>query len=143
MSRIYKRGPVTRINSIFHENGSVSCPFSTNSLTEDEYFTIDTADFDKVVGRSWYVHNNRQPDIRTSYKPELDPPRESDCTLLHQLLFREDTVDVALQTDHVLHWTDNRRSSVEFVTPAENKRRGPALYHKTKSTKIRRTKQVA
>ena len=49
---------VTRENSIFHNNGSVSCPISSNKYTRDRYFTIDQDKFHLVEGRSWSVLND-------------------------------------------------------------------------------------
>lgn len=134
--QIRRRGPVTIENSIFHGDGSVSCPISTNKWTRDEYFTIDADSFPLVVGRTWYVNNTRIShgdlhfDIRTG-KRESDPNYATGTrdTLLHQLLHWGEANAVDLEVDHVLHWTDNRRCSVEFVTRAENVRRGRALYH--------------
>jgi hypothetical protein len=125
-TRIYKRGPVTMDNIIIHDNGSVSCPFSTNSYTEDEYFTIDIASLDHVLNKSWRVHNDHSSincthlNIRTG--------GNSDTTLLHRLVFENELQ--GLEVDHLLHFTDNRRASVEFVTKEENSRRGAAIYHR-------------
>jgi len=128
MIKIRKRGKVTRENSIFHKNGSVSCPISSNKYTEDEYFTIDQDKFHLVEGRSWSVLNDSSHKGGVHYNIRSKLHGKTEC--LHWVLYRKETLDVGLTTDHILHWTDQRRCSVEFISMHENLRRGAALYHK-------------
>ena len=130
---MYRRGKVTKDNSIFHANGSVSCPFSTNSHTDDEYFTIDSDLFYLVEGRSFRVMNDSAHKGTTHYVIATDFPKKG--TRLHWLLYHEQTIAIGLTTDHLLHWTDNRRASVEFIEMRENLKRGAAIYHAGRKTR--------
>lgn len=146
------RGPVTRENSIFnYEAGTVACPISTNKFTDDEYFTIDIRKFSRVEGQHWHVKPQQKNGdtvfrLRTwlsiadsPVTGQVDIPRNRTGVYLHQLVFHDEVPD-AMVVDHELHWTDNRRASVDFVTNAENVRRGAALFHhgkRNRRTKIR------
>ena len=125
--KIFRKGPVTKENAIFSKHGSVLCPFSTNSLTEEEYFLIDADMFKHVEGRSWYVMNTRSHVGETHLTIVSNSPKRG--SRLHWVLYQEETLDVGLSTDHLYHWTDNRRDSVEFVPLSENQSRGAAAYH--------------
>lgn len=141
-----RRGPVTRTNSIFHKDGYVTCPFSTNSWTDDEYFTIDSKQFYLVEGRCWRVHNDQATrgrvhlNIRTELRSQdngiYTQVAHGRTALLHILLFYAETVAVGLTTDHLLHFTDNRKSSVDFIPQPENTGRGAALFHKGRKNRI-------
>lgn len=124
---IRRRGPVTRANSIFHENGSVSCPLSTNRWSNDAYYTIDASMFHLVEGRCWYVQRTNQFQSHTDIRSRC--PETGKLLLLHQVLYGGEANARGYVVDHLLHWTDNRRQSVEFVTQQENIRRGGAIYH--------------
>lgn len=125
--KIYRRGPVTMENIIIHKNGSVSCPFSTNSYTDDEYFTIDYINLSAVLGRSWRVHNDHASSGGVHYNIRTGNG-VTGTILLHRLI--HNTEAGHLEVDHLLHFSDNRRASVDFVTKEENTRRGAAIYHK-------------
>lgn len=146
-----KRGPVTRQNSIFnYEAGTVACPLSTNSWTDDEYFTIDIEKFELVEGMWWCVNNvgstlgtenyriigttprDLVPESKLKFAKKFGSNHDDGSRVrfyLYQLIFGEEANALGLVVDHILHWTDNRRSSVDFVTPPENSRRGAALFH--------------
>lgn len=126
--KIYRRGKVTRENSIFNKNGSVLCPLSSNKYTSDEYFIIDSDLFHLVEGRSWSVLNDSSHKGGVHYNIRARVEGKMKC--VHWVLFQEETIDIGLTTDHLYHWLDNRRSSVAFVSMEENLKRGPAAYHR-------------
>lgn len=145
-----RRGPVTRNNSVFNlKAGTVACPLSTNKWTEDEYFTIDIEKFEEVEGRTWYsvitgrvrgdnAEDGCRYDVRTRRRSSDKNQSKCHDSILHHVLFWEEANAIGLEVDHVLHWTDNRRSSVQFIPPALNKKLGAALFHHGK--KNRRSK---
>jgi len=126
--KIYRRGKVTRENSIFSKNGSVLCPLSSNKYTDDEYFIIDADLFHLVEGRSWSVLNDASHKGMTHYNIRAWVDGGVKC--LHWVLFQKQTLAKGLTTDHLYHWLDNRRASVEFVSFGKNASRGPAMYHR-------------
>lgn len=134
--KIYRRGPVTIDNSIFHKDGSVFCPISTNSHTEDEYFLIDQEDFDLVVGHSWCVENDNAHVGRYHYR--ISSRISTIKWRLHSYLFYIESIAVGLEVDHLDHFTDNRKCSIDFVTKEENVRRGAAAGHTSKNTRTRK-----
>lgn len=127
MSR--RKGKATWSNVIVHSNGTTSVPFSTNSLTSDEYFTVDTERLSVVLGRSWRAHNDSSHKGRMHINIRTGNSKTG-TFLLHRELFEAELQDTELEVDHILHWTDNRASSVEFVEKSENVRRGAAVYHR-------------
>lgn len=131
--KIYKRGKVTRENSIFNKNGSVLCPLSSNKYTSDEYFIIDSDLFYLVEGRSWSVLNDTSHKGGVHYNIRAGVDGKVKC--LHWVLFHKETIEVGLSTDHLYHWLDNRRSSVDFVSMKENLKRGSAMYHGKKNNR--------
>lgn len=134
MTRIRRRGPVTTSNSIFSSGGSVLCPFSTNSLTQEEYFLVDVDKFPLVEGRSWYVMNTRSHVGDTHLVIVTNNPKPG--TRLHWLLYEKETIQVGLSTDHLYHWTDCRRASVEFVPIQLNQSRGAAAFHSGRKKRV-------
>ncbi len=119
---------VTKENSKFdYVAGMVLCPISTNKWTDDEFFIIDIPNFSLVEGRCWSVNNDMSHLGKNHYS--LRAGVDGKPVKLHTHLFREESVISGLQVDHLLHWTDNRRSAVDFVTHEENASRGPALLH--------------
>lgn len=122
-----RRGPVTRDTSVFHSGGSVSCRISTNKWTADEYFTVSENHFRKLEGKHVWVNNSHAHLGGTHY--QLQTKHGGKTVLLHSYLYPEESVGSGLTVDHVLHWTDNRPESVEFVTRETNSSRGAALFH--------------
>lgn len=143
-----RRGPVTKENSIFnYKEGYVACPISTNKWTDDEYFTIDILEFPKAEGRFFCVVNDSSHDSNTHYvlhtrKKKGDYINKGSMTCLHWLLFYDDSIAKGLTTDHLLHWTDNRSGSVQFISMAENASFGAALFHKGHKNRIQRKEAV-
>lgn len=147
------RGPVTRNNSIFHDNGTVSCPISTNSWSSDQFFTIDASKFSLVEGLYWHTKPQRangdtvlrmrawinKEECPVSGQKGSNPNKTG--AYLHQLLFHVECPSDQV-VDHIFHWTDNRRASVQFVTREENTRLGAALFHHGKRNS-RNKKRVA
>lgn len=125
--KIYRRGKVTRENSIFSKNGSVLCPLSSNKYTNDEYFIIDADLFHLVEGRSWSVLNDSSHKGGVHYNIRARIEGKTVC--VHWVLFYKQSIAKGLTTDHLYHWLDNRKASVEFVTRRVNSARGAAAYH--------------
>lgn len=122
-------------NVVILPNNTAICPISTNKHSEERYFTVDADKLHLILGKSWSVLNDSAHKgtvhlvLRASYNGK--------AKLLHRILFADELDKQAdLTVDHLLHWTDNRRISVDLVTMSENARRGKAIYNR--STKKRR-----
>lgn len=135
-----KRGPVTRATSIFHTDGTVSVPISSNRWNHITHVLIDQDRFHLVEER--YI-NYRSPGGTKKYGstfelaititlPEAEllgrtytPGKGGKNIQLHRWLFQEELLaDLTLTVDHLIDRTDNRRCAVQFISDLENKRLG-------------------
>lgn len=118
---------VTLQNIIMLPNNTAICPISTNRHTADRHFTIDADRLHLVLNRSWSVLNDCSH--KKGQHLVIRSNKGGKVELLHRVLFAEELKGTSLTVDHLLHWTDNRRVSVDLVTMEENTRRGRAIYN--------------
>lgn len=124
---------VTLDNVIILPNNTAICPISTNKHSPERHFTIDADKLYLILGKSWSVLNDSSH--RGAVHLVLRSGYGGKVKLLHRVLFADELDGTDLTVDHLLHWTDNRRVSVDFVPMRENARRGKAVYNPSRRRK--------
>jgi hypothetical protein len=124
---------VTLDNVIILPNNTAICPISTNKHSKEKHFTIDADKLHLVLGRSWSVLNDSGHKGATHLV--LRAKISGKAQLLHRILFENELQGTELTVDHLLHWTDNRRVSVDLVSMEENASRGKAVYNPSRRRK--------
>lgn len=116
-------------NVVILPNNTAICPISTNKHSEERYFTVDADRLYLILGKSWSVLNDSAH--KGAVHLVLRAGYNGKAKLLHRVLFADELDGTDLTVDHLLHWTDNRRISVDLVTMSENARRGKAIYNRS------------